>query len=170
MTFSESALEFATVAHKGQTRWDRKVPYITHPIGVAEIARKILAENQYSWNNIPAHDHYHEAIIAACYLHDVAEDCPQWKDREEYIVTEVFNRSDMAKHSGAPFILRDCLRILNKHRHDGYLEFVLAARSFIPARIVKIADISHNLSDLTKKGSMLDKYRLALYLLEHDNF
>jgi (p)ppGpp synthase/HD superfamily hydrolase len=32
----EQALKLATKAHEGQTRWDPNVPYITHPLAIAE--------------------------------------------------------------------------------------------------------------------------------------
>lgn len=49
------ALELATKAHRQQTRWDKKTPYITHPVKVAEMVEGDL-----------------EKVVA--YLHDVVED------------------------------------------------------------------------------------------------
>jgi len=60
----------------------------------------------------------------------------------------------------------DALKILNKNNYSSYLEFTLAAKENYYARLVKIADIIHNLSDLTK-GSMKEKYELALYILNN---
>ena len=51
----EEAYYFAQAAHKGQTRWDKKTPYITHPVRVA--------------NNVP-----HGTCKIVAYLHDVVED------------------------------------------------------------------------------------------------
>lgn len=56
-----AAIEFATKAHKGQVRKGTKIPYITHPLGVA----KILIEN-----DCP------EEIVVAGILHDTVEDTP----------------------------------------------------------------------------------------------
>jgi hypothetical protein len=49
------ALDIATKAHSGQTRWDKKTPYVTHPIAVAE-----------------AFERPYERMVAL--LHDVIED------------------------------------------------------------------------------------------------
>ncbi len=52
-------LEFATKAHRGQFRKATKIPYIVHPLGVAEI----LIRNRYSNN-----------LVVAGLLHDTVED------------------------------------------------------------------------------------------------
>ena len=54
------ALEFATAAHQGQVRKYSGVPYITHPIAVADIVRTVP---------------HTEQMLAAALLHDVVEDC-----------------------------------------------------------------------------------------------
>lgn len=48
---------------------------------------------------------------------------------------------------------------------ESYLDYILRVKRDEIARKVKIEDLKHNLSDL-KKGSMKDKYILALYILE----
>ncbi len=60
MTLRDQALAFATTAHADQVRNYTGVPYITHPLGVAEI----VAGRPHS-----------EAMVAAALLHDVVEDC-----------------------------------------------------------------------------------------------
>ena len=56
----EKALMFAAIAHSGQTRkGEPDKPYIVHPIAVAQILMEYGADNN---------------VIAAGYLHDVAED------------------------------------------------------------------------------------------------
>ena len=57
----EKAKDFATKAHAGQVRKNANVPYITHPIRVAERLQK---------------SGFREALICAGYLHDVVEDTP----------------------------------------------------------------------------------------------
>ncbi|MFI3208923.1 MAG: HD domain-containing protein [Eubacteriales bacterium] len=56
------AKEFATNAHKGQLRKGTTRPYILHPIEVADIVSTLTDD---------------EEIIAAAYLHDTVEDCPE---------------------------------------------------------------------------------------------
>ncbi|MFC3041646.1 HD domain-containing protein [Virgibacillus xinjiangensis] len=53
------ARRFAEKAHRGQKRKNRDIPYVTHPIRVAE---------QLERNGFP------EELVCAAYLHDVAED------------------------------------------------------------------------------------------------
>ncbi|WP_163971792.1 HD domain-containing protein [Oceanobacillus halotolerans] len=55
------AKKFATKAHEGQTRKNSTVPYITHPIRVAERLERAG---------------FDEALVCAGYLHDVVEDTP----------------------------------------------------------------------------------------------
>ncbi|ACF12844.1 metal dependent phosphohydrolase [Chloroherpeton thalassium ATCC 35110] len=55
------AVEFATLAHKGQFRKGSKVPYILHPLGVA----KILIDKNCA-----------QPLIIAGILHDTVEDTP----------------------------------------------------------------------------------------------
>lgn len=57
MSTEEKALQIATAAHKGQTRWDKSVKYITHPIAVAELVR-----------------HLGVKYVIVALLHDVVED------------------------------------------------------------------------------------------------
>ena len=56
------AVDFATEAHKGVNRKRSSVPYIYHPYNLACHAL--------------AMDINDDAVIAACLLHDVVEDCP----------------------------------------------------------------------------------------------
>ena len=55
------AVEFAAKAHTGQYRKATKIPYIIHPLGVAEILLK---------NNMP------DDVVIAGLLHDTIEDTP----------------------------------------------------------------------------------------------
>lgn len=57
----KKAKQFAEKAHQGQSRKNRNVPYITHPIRVAERLEKAGAS---------------DALVCAGYLHDVVEDTP----------------------------------------------------------------------------------------------
>lgn len=60
MDIKQKAKKFATFAHQGQVRKaEPNVPYIVHPIGVAELLEKLG---------------YDDNVIAAAYLHDVVED------------------------------------------------------------------------------------------------
>lgn len=58
---TKKALNFAAQKHDGQYRKFSKVPYITHPI---EVAFNIASYTK------------DEEIVAAAFLHDILEDCP----------------------------------------------------------------------------------------------
>jgi len=55
----EKAMQFAAFKHDGHYRKESKIPYITHPVGVAMILQKIKAP---------------EEVVAAGILHDTLED------------------------------------------------------------------------------------------------
>lgn len=59
MKLEQKALSFATLAHEGQFRKYDKMPYIVHPIAVAELVKDMTDDSE---------------MIAAAYLHDVVED------------------------------------------------------------------------------------------------
>lgn len=162
MNITQASLEIASNGHRGQTRWDRKTPYIAHPIAVAEIARKKVSEihNTFSLADI-------ELISAASYLHDLAEDVEKYKNNEALIAKEVFDLAAISMDD--PYrkyekSLADDLSRLNKHRHSNYLDFIMSCKMNPRTTVVKGADIEHNLSNL-KNGSMKDKYILASYIL-----
>ena len=55
------AIEYAKKAHEGQTRKGSDVPYIEHPLEVADIVKTMTDD---------------EAVWAAAVLHDTVEDTP----------------------------------------------------------------------------------------------
>ncbi|MBO4456539.1 MAG: bifunctional (p)ppGpp synthetase/guanosine-3',5'-bis(diphosphate) 3'-pyrophosphohydrolase [Butyrivibrio sp.] len=60
------AIDYAIAAHEGQTRKKSDVPYIYHPLNLACHALSMGIKD--------------DAIIAACLLHDVVEDCERGVD------------------------------------------------------------------------------------------
>lgn len=137
---TELAASIATKAHKGQTRWDKTIPYITHPQAVA----RALIQTGYR----------DEDYVAAAWLHDVIED------------TDV-TAQDLRDQGVDPGIV-DAVVILSKTPNVSYLDYILTVGGHWIARVVKMEDIRHNMSDL-KNGSMKQKYELALYILEQCN-
>ena len=61
MTIIDRAINFAAVAHNGQTRKSTNIPYITHPFAVGMLLQKMKCA---------------EEVIAAGILHDTLEDTP----------------------------------------------------------------------------------------------
>lgn len=60
MTKLQEAIKFAEEKHKGQTRKDKTTPYITHPMAVLSIIKRVTDD---------------EDIQCAAVLHDTVEDC-----------------------------------------------------------------------------------------------
>ena len=130
----KNAEEIARKAHKGQTRWDKKTPYIVHP---ERIASKF---------NSPL-------LKAAAWLHDVVEDT-SWT-------------FDDLREANIPESVIKIVDAVTKREGESYKDFILRIRvSSHGACALKEADIRDNLRDL-KKGSMRDKYELALWVLDH---
>jgi (p)ppGpp synthase/HD superfamily hydrolase len=88
-------------------------------------------------------------IIA--WLHDVLEDSN-------------LTREDLEK-KGISKELVDVVVIITKKKDEDYLNYILRVKRNEQARIIKIVDIRDNLERLNK-GSLRDKYLLALHILE----
>ncbi len=158
MNIREKAFDFASKAHSGQTRWDKNIPYISHPILVAQLAEEKFRKDE----RVSAPDYievFSEYIYIVGIGHDIEEDTKC--NAIEYL--NYLNLDDGLVGE----ILLESLDILNKNNYDNYLDFVLAAKDNMIAKYVKWADITHNLSDTKKKGSIQDKYLLAKYILEN---
>lgn len=137
---TDLAAVIATEAHKGQTRWDGKTPYVSHP---ARVARAIIETE------------FDEEFVAVAWLHDVIEDTHH--TRESLIA------------AGIPAHIADSVVVISKTDDISYLDYILTVSGDNLARVVKMADIRDNMNDWPKgkkKGSMYQKYELALYLLE----
>ena len=135
----ERAMKIALRAHEGQTRWGGE-PYISHPVAVADSFGPIASP----------------AKVTAV-LHDVLED----SDVTEAELREVF------PDCGAWRIIVDNLLLLTHKEGESYADYIMRIRTSGLARLVKAADIKHNLSDLGEKHKQRrDKYELALKLLD----
>lgn len=84
-------------------------------------------------------------------LHDVIED------------TE-FTANDLLE-MGVDRTVVDTVVALSKVEGENYYDFIMRIRDNNIANEIKIADIKDNMSTL-EEGSLKDKYRLALYILE----
>lgn len=142
----EKALEIATKAHEGQFRWSGR-PYIEHPKAVARI---VLANTDFERNGST----FNEMLECVALLHDVVED------------TKI-TIQDLALIFPARVV--HAVYLLTKIKNQKYLDYILAVKNNPLAREVKIADITHNLSDLDpeKKKDKYEKYILAKYILEN---
>lgn len=140
-------LDFATKKHEGQFRKKSGLPYITHPIAVAEMAEKYAgvpeARNRL-WT------------VGIC--HDLFEDTDCTAEELGIILSIAgFDTLDVSKiiHS---------VRLLTKTPGYDVVRYMLAISQDYLAHRVKLCDIDHNSSDL-EPGNLLDKYRLCRYIL-----
>jgi len=129
------ALSIASDAHKGQTRWSNGEDYINHPLRVAQAVKDAGID-------------YEVTAI----LHDVVEDS-HWT-------------LDMLRERGIPENIVEAVDSVTDRKNQGetYLDFVLRAGTNVIGSVIKRADIRDNLRDL-KKGSLKDKYEMALWIL-----
>ena len=144
MNIEEKALKMAEEAHKGQLRHDKITPYISHPIAVADTFKDLK-----EYNGILSED-----IRAIALLHDVVEDSN-------------INLWDLICAGFSDKII-SVVDILTKREGVAYLDYILRIKRNEIAKLVKLADIRHNLSTLDlKKKAQKDKYLLAIYILEN---
>lgn len=151
------ALAFAEKAHEGQFRRDGK-PYFTHLKAVAD---KVLMDwftliprgAQDNWNKCKDH------VVAAAALHDTVED-------------QGYTKQDLLD-AGFSEMTADIVDMVSKKDGESYFDFIMRIHESHPFRVgavaVKLADLAHNLSDNPKEGSLVDKYRLAEYILRRFN-
>jgi (p)ppGpp synthase/HD superfamily hydrolase len=149
----ELADAVAESAHHNQTRNDGETAYITHPRAVADIAISMYRSTSRP-GKLPLDETY---IRQVALLHDVIED------------THV-TASDLEDQGFCETVIRAVLAI-TKHPVKGcedYLTYLKRVKSNEYARLVKLADLAHNMSDL-RPGNMLDKYVLARHFLSYEN-
>ena len=119
----------------------KRIPYIVHPERVAAAMAKLFPDNLVY------------QIVA--WLHDVLEDTSV--TREKLIELGIGEESVVMVEN------------LSRDPEDSYFDFIMKFRYLHMSRQVKIGDITDNMEDNLKEGSMKDKYRLARYALEGFN-
>lgn len=145
MTIIDRAREFAKTRHEGQFRRDGK-PYFTHLEAVAKITEDLLKKHDpYKYCDL-------DTVIAISFLHDILEsDKATFKEVESEFNTVIAN----GVHN------------LTRQNGETYFHYIIyMTGAYWPVRLVKIADLTHNLNDGLGEGSMKDKYRFAKYILE----
>lgn len=136
-----TANKIATSAHAGQFRRDGVTPYIRHPERVAEMVAFLHPGNT-------------NAIIAA-FLHDVLED-------SDYTEAELL-------YSGIPAEAVQAVSILTKEDGERYSDYLKRVKGNEIAKIVKLADMTANLSD-DPTPRQVAKYKKGLqFLLEKES-
>ncbi len=145
----QRAASFAARAHMGQLRKDETTPYIAHPFRVAMVIRHVF-------------DCDDEVAIAAAMLHDTIEDTPVDYD-------------DIAKAFGDA--VADAVAAMSKNmvmpetQREADYDARLAAGPW-QGRLIKLADVYDNTTDLAPDKSMADRLRVrrarAIELAQND--
>lgn len=132
----DKAWEIAKKAHKGQKRFNH-APYITH---VREVVN-ILGEMGYG---------HKPNILIPAILHDVVED-----GGSKYckVITDTFGNKIASK-----------VMFLTHLKEDTYMEYIRRLTEDRDCILVKIADMTQNLTE-TPKVKQREKYREALPVL-----
>lgn len=156
MKLVKLAHDTATKAHAGQKRKGGEA-YITHPEAVADIVDKeyfTLMPNSEAARNIWAP--MKNYIIMAALLHDTIED--------------TYVTSDYLRLAGFPVMVIEMVQLVTKRPNETYFDFIMRLHEsgHVGAKIVKLAEVRHNMSDLAE-GSMKDKYRFAEHVLAYFN-
>ena len=136
----EDALKLATKMNEGQYRKNSGLPYITHPIAVAD------AFHYSCW-------YHRDTCRIVAILHDTIEDTSLTFD-------------ELNKLYAPSIDVMDALKAITKTEGQTYLDFILQVRKNRIATYVKVEDIRHNLSDL-EDGNLREKYLMALWMLCH---
>jgi guanosine-3',5'-bis(diphosphate) 3'-pyrophosphohydrolase len=145
---TDKALTFATKAHASinQKRKYTGEDYIVHPIAVAAIVASVTDD---------------EELIAAAYLHDVLEDVAPHKPefglftiKKEFgssVATAVHQLTNLYTKENYPHLNRARRKELENKRIGGSMDYNVMT--------VKLADIIHNCSDLSKAGDFAETYK-----------
>ena len=154
MNIRKFALNLAAEIHKDQKRKDG-LPYITHLEAVANNALKIHKE---TYPNTEEDNADRDILYLIATQHDAKED----QNYEESLYGEQLSKAGFAH----PNRVVASLKLLNKKQYANYFDYIMAVKHDYFARTVKLADLTHNMSNL-QEGSLKDKYRLAEYILTH---
>lgn len=149
-----AARKIAEEAHRGQTRADKRTPYLNHPLDVADRFCKKWATEMGGISGLLCRG---EALAL---VHDVLED-------SDFTIEQL---SDLGLES----IITELRPLTNE---DGltYLDYLLRLRHSNNqlALAVKLCDMDSNLADLHnilsagRRKAMETKYSLARYILTH---
>lgn len=140
------AARFAAEAHRGQWRKYTEVPYIVHPMRVA--GRLTLTPGAT------------EEVVAAAWLHDVVEDCPNFRNslHREFPTEVTLLVGELTNPS---IHYPEFNRATRKQMDREHL-----ARASYWAKVVKLVDRIDNLNDMVgAKGGFKVKYCAESVLL-----
>ena len=155
------ALEIATKAHEGQFREDKVTPYISHPIEVARIALEMLYQN---YPPLSFSIETENRIYIAALGHDILEDSDLTDSDLRNFGIQGLDQLAL-EMVWVPAI--ESILFLSRKEKQTYLDYLLKIKNNFVAKIVKLADLQHNLSDSKPGTNRTDKYLLAQYILQN---
>ena len=137
--------------------------YITHPIAVAKLSEELTIQEhllhvqQVTYAELDTD--WVENIKAAALLHELGEN---------YVV-EGYDLNSVEREFGHEISLIIC--VLTRLYHEPYMQYIkrIVAESGIETKIIKLADITHELTKMPREhGHLRDKEELAKWILEKD--
>ena len=155
MNIFDRAYAYAKKIHANDFRKDGVTPYMVH------IDAVVAGTDQRVRNLYPNVNEFEIGLIkSVAALHDAMEDHPETVTRETIL-------DNLGREGVADDVLVGIIAITKKPKgEESYDNYVRRVASHEWARIVKLADLEHNMSDL-KPGSMRDKYELTKWVLEN---
>lgn len=187
MKLYQLAEKIAHEAHNGQFRWNN-IPYITHPLAVKEnvatfFKETYLTEIDKSGDKIVklmmearefvhfkadlrvSLDRFEEILYSVAIAHDIFEKDAAKSFSQHEVLNEVNNYPDFEYEDARIWMLIiSNVMILTRKPSESYYSYVMRVIESPIAKLIKLADIYHNKSDL-KEGILLDKYRLTEYII-----
>lgn len=126
-----------------------EIPYITHPVVVKDIAIQL------------ADDYQPRAVFLISLislLHDILEDTTVTEAELTEFLSSLLSFAETTR-------VVHCVKLLTKDENYEIVSYLSRIKMDFLARVVKLADLTHNMSDL-KPGNMLDKYKLCYHILD----
>lgn len=156
----------AEEAHANQKRRDGK-PYMTHIDAVIEKTYQLSLKLQI----VPKHYSviYTDMLLSLAALHDTFEDNEKFDvnvviDELSHFLTAYPDHRDYFRILFADAVLAISKKIKGVKNYSDYSEYVFRVKQSNFSRVVKIADLMHNISDL-ESGNLKEKYQLTLAIL-----
>lgn len=149
----QKIIEFASEIHKNEKRKNTGEAFISHSLAVGEKA--YLNSGQ-----IGQFSHIErEMIYVIGVLHDTIE-----SGANQFQITEILIDLDYFTDFEINQIISAVIRLSRMSKEENVISYLAGIKADKYARIVKLADLEHNLSDLGP-GNLRDKYHLCKYFL-----
>lgn len=163
-------------------------PYFNHPQRVTQILYQFFitesnktkpAGKQYSTLQGPFYyaDINHEVYLAAGYLHDVLEDCSNVSDNDliKLFYKELGTTHCIGGIEDQMKLIVDWHKVVKavvlltkaKGQTFSYVNYLMGIKKDPVAKLVKLADLQDNMSDLERGCSLYQKYELTKFVLQH---